>query len=344
MKSGITKKPFGIFEDKAITSYTLTNENGMQVEMINYGATLTKIITPDKDGKPGNVILGFDTLEGYLQNGHQYFGSIIGRYCNRIANAGFSLNEKEYHLFPNDHHASLHGGKKGFDKVCWDVHIPDDDCSIKFTYLSKDGEEGYPGNLFVELIYKLTSDNELILEYSCHTDKPTPVNLTSHCYFNLSGGNEPTILEHELTLFADQFTTLFQEPVSNMPILPLTNSPLDFNIPKKIGKDIHKLPNGYDHNLVLKKLNNIAAELYHPQSGRCMVMFTTEPGLQFYTGNFLDKTVANENDRTKFIKHAALCLEAQHYPNSPNEPLFPNTILKPGELYRQTTVYKFSVR
>ncbi len=343
MTKGITETYFGEFENKAISAYTITNANGVEVTVINYGATITKIITPDKNGTAGNVILGFDSLEGYLQNGHQYFGAIIGRYSNRIYNAGFTLDEKEYHLAANDKTASLHGGYKGFDKVWWDIEKPDES-SLKLTYLSKDGEEGYPGNLHVELIYTLNNDNELIIDYCGYTDKSTPINLTSHCYFNLSAGKEPTILDHELKIFADQYTTMFYDSVSGGPYASLKNTPLDFSNTKKIRQDINKLPGGYDHNMVLKKPGNKATELYDPASGRFMEMFTTEPGLQFYSGNFLDRTVTNKTDNDKFIKHAALCLEAQHYPNSPNEPLFPNTILKPGEIYRQTTVYKFSVK
>jgi len=343
MINGITESWFGNFENKTVTAYTITNANGMQVTVINYGATITRIITPDKNGISGNVIIGFDSLEDYLQNGHQYFGAIIGRYCNRIANAGFSLNEKEYHLAANDKTTSLHGGNKGFDKVYWDIEKQDEN-SLKLTYLSKDGEEGYPGNLHVELIYTLNDDNELIIDLSGYTDKATPVNLTSHCYFNLSAGKYPTILDHELTIFADRYTTLFHETVAAAPIAPVKNTALDFTITKKPGRDIDQLPDGYDHNMVLNNPGGKAAALYDPVSGRFMEVFTTEPGLQFYSGNFLGMTVTSLTDQNKYIKHGAICLEAQHYPNSPNEPLFPSTILDPGQIYRQTTVYRFSVK
>ncbi|MEO7307963.1 MAG: aldose epimerase family protein [Ferruginibacter sp.] len=342
MINGITEAWFGDIENKTVTAYTITNINGVQVTIINYGATITRIITPDKNGTAGNVIIGFDSLEGYLQNGHQYFGAIIGRYCNRIANAQFSLDGKEYHLAVNDKTTSLHGGWKGFDKVYWQIE-KQDESSLKLTYLSKDGEEGYPGNLHVELIYTLNIDNELIIDYSGHTDKATPVNLTSHCYFNLSAGKDPTILDHELTIFADHYTTGLNESAA-APIASLKNTPLDFRVSKKTGKDIGKLPDGYDHNMVLNSPGGKAAVLYDPASGRLMEVFTTEPGLQFYSGNFLGMTITNTTDQSKYIKHAALCLEAQHYPDSPNETLFPNTILRPGEIYRQTTVYKFSVK
>ncbi|MEO6253150.1 MAG: aldose epimerase family protein [Ferruginibacter sp.] len=343
MINGITESWFGDLEIKTVTAYTITNANGVQVTVINYGATITRIITPDKNGTAGNVIIGFDSLEGYLQNGHQYFGAIIGRYCNRIANAHFSLDGKEYYLAANDKTSSLHGGWKGFDKVYWHIEKQDEN-SLKLTWLSKDGEEGYPGNLHIELTYTLNNNNELIMDYSAHTDKATPVNLTSHCYFNLSAGKDPTILDHELTIFADQYTTGFNETVTAAPIVSLKNTPLDFRVSKKIRKDIDKLPDGYDHNMVLNNPGGKAAVLYDPDSGRLMEVFTSEPGLQFYSGNFLGMTVTNGTDQSKYMKHAALCLEAQHYPDSPNETSFPNTILRPGEIYRQTTVYKFSVK
>ena len=343
MKGSITEKPFGIFENKPVTEYTLTNSNGMQVSVINYGATLTRIITADRNGMPGNVILGFDSLDGYFKTSDQYIGSIVGRYCNRIAHANFLLDGKKYNLANNNNNNSLHGGLKGFDKAWWNVE-KQDDCSLKLTYLSKDGEEGYPGNLNVEVTYKLYPDNALIIDYSAVTDKATPVNLTSHCYFNLSAGRSKTVLDHELLLFADEYTVLDKGSIPTGRLTTVKNTPYDFTTPKKIGEDIDKLSSGYDINLVLNTDAGKAATLYDPVSGRCMEMFTTEPGLQFYSGNFLQAAITGSTDGERCLTHPALCLEAQHFPNSPNEPSFPDTILRPGSTYQQTTVYKFSIK
>jgi aldose 1-epimerase len=342
MKKGITKTSFGNFGNKAVTAYTISNETGMQVTIINYGATITQIITPDKEGVSGNVILGFDSLGGYIQNGHQFHGCAVGRYANRIANSTFTLDGTTYKLTSNHKNFCLHGGIKGFDKVWWDIEEKDD-CSLKLTYLSKDGEEGFPGNVNIELIYKLTSGNELILDYTAHTDKPTPVNLTNHCYFNLSAGKDPTILNHELSIFANQYTEADDNLVPTGQLAFLENTPMDFSNTKTVGKDI-KLTGGYDHNMILNSSNGKAAELFDPVSGRFMEMYTTEPAVQFYSGNALHFDNEANNTKSSFIQHAGLCLEAQHYPNSPNEPSFPNTILRPGEKYRQTTSYKFSVK
>ena len=342
MKKGIIKTVFGNFENKKVTAYTLTNETDMQVTVINYGATITQIITPDKDGIAGNVILGFDSLEGYINNGHQFHGCAVGRYANRIANATFFLDGTTYQLKSNHKNFCLHGGITGFDKVWWNIEELDD-CSLKLTYLSKDGEEGFPGNLHVEIIYKLSSDNELTMDYTAQTDKPTPVNLTNHCYFNLSAGKEATILNHELSIFAEQYTAADENLVPTGKLAFLKNTPMDFSQAKTVGKDI-KIAGGYDHNMILSSSHGKAAELYDPASGRFMEMFTTEPAVQFYAGNALHFDNESNNCKSSFIQHAGLCLEAQHYPNSPNEPSFPNTILMPGETYKQTTSYKFTVR
>ena len=338
----ITKKPFGYFEDKEITAFTLSNEKGMQVTVINYGATITQIITPDKDGIAGNVILGFDSLEGYLQSGHQYHGCVVGRYANRIAHSAFLLDGKTYSL--NSYHKNfcLHGGIKGFDKVWWDIEEYNNN-SLKLTYTSKDGEEGFPGNLQTEMMYTLTPDNELILDYMAQTDKPTPVNLTNHCYFNLSAGKEQTILNHRLTIFASHYTESNEDLVPTGKLVDVENTALDFNHAKTVGKDITAI-GGYDHNMILSNKHGKAAELYDPFSGRFMEMFTTEPAVQFYSGNALHAEHDINKSKSAFSKYQGLCLEAQQYPNSPNEPTFPNTILRPGETYRQTTSYKFSVK
>ena len=343
MKVGITERPFGTFETKPVTEYTISNANGMQVSVINYGAIITRIITPDKNGVMGNVILGFDSLDSYIQNGDQYIGCIVGRYCNRIANGTFVLDGKKYNLARNSKENSLHGGNMGFDKVCWDVEKQDDQ-SLKLTYLSKDGEEGYPGNLHVEINYILTADSELKINYIAIPDKATPVNLTSHCYFNLSGGKAITILDHELKIYADLYTTVNNESIPTGEMASVINDRLDFSTAKKIGKDINNFPGGYDINFVLNAAAGKAAALFDPLSGRYMEMFTTEPGLQFYSGNFLQAAITNTDDEARYLQHAALCLEAQHFPDSPNKPSFPNTIVRPGEIYRQTTSYKFSIR
>ncbi len=342
MKASITERPFGVFENKPVTEYTLSNGAGMQVSVINYGATITRILTVDKYGTAGNVIIGFDSLEDYFLNANHYFGCIVGRFCNRIANGRFSLDGNEYQLALNDKKNSLHGGIKGFDKVCWDIEKREDECSLKLTYKSKDGEEGYPGNLNIEVIYFLTPENALILDYSATTDKPTPVNLTSHCYFNLSAGKNPSVLDHELELFADKYTPVDENAVPTGVLADVKNTALDFNVAKKIGQDIGHLSTGYDSNMVLNVNRDKAASLYDPGSGRCMDVYTTEPALQFYSGNFLHSAI--NAGSFKHAQYGGLCLEAQHFPNSPNEPRFPDTILRPGNIYRQTTVYKFSIK
>ncbi|MGG9963516.1 aldose epimerase family protein [Ferruginibacter sp. SUN106] len=346
-KMGITEKSFGSFNGEAVTEYTLTNANGMQVGIINYGGTLTKILTKDKDGKLGDVILGFDSIAGYTQKGNPFFGALIGRYGNRIAKGHFTLDGTTYTLAQNNNGQSLHGGLKGYDKVMWKAEKQAGDSSLKLTYLSKDGEEGYPGNLSVEVIYTLTADNALKIDYAATTDKATPVNLTNHAYFNLSAGKDSTILDHELMLKADKFTEVdsFLIPTGKLP--DVKGTPMDFTTAKKIGKDIAAVKGGFDHNWVLSKNANtleVIATLYHPASGRYMEVSTTEPGIQFYSGNFLDGTLTNTNGGQKYVQHAALCLETQHFPDSPNQPTFPNTVLKPGEKYTHTSLYKFSVK
>lgn len=344
---GIQEAAYGSFEGKEVKEYTITNASGMQVGIINYGGTVTKILTADKNGEKGNVILGYDSLSGYQQTGNPYFNALIGRYGNRIAKGTFTLDGQAYTLAGNNNGNSLHGGNKGYDKVFWDIEKMPGDSSLKLTYLSKDGEEGYPGNLKVEVVYTLGSDNSLKLDYTASTDKATPINLTSHCYFNLSGGKDSTIESHELMLAADQYTPVDSLLIPTGVIAPVKGTPMDFTTAKAIGKDLAAVAGGYDHNWVLNKKGNELekiADLYHANSGRLMEVFTTEPAIQFYSGNFLDGTLKNTLGGAKYVQHAALCLETQHYPDSPNQPSFPNTILKPGETYRHTTVYKFSVK
>jgi aldose 1-epimerase len=328
-KATVTEKPFGSYENKPVTEYTLTNVNGMQVSIINYGGTITKIITPDKTGAMGDVVTGFESLDGFLQKGVPYFGALIGRYGNRIAKGKFTLDGKEYTLAGNNNGNSLHGGNKGYDKVYWSIEKLPGDSSLKLTYQSKDGEEGYPGNLNIQVVYTLSSDNGLMLDYTATTDKATPINLTSHAYFNLSAGKDSTILGHELMMKASNYTPVNDQLIPTGVITPVAGGPMDFNTAKLIGKEIAQ---------------EMVAELSDAGSGRKMEVWTTEPGLQFYSGNFLDGTLTNTKGGMKYVKHGALCLETQHYPDSPNQSSFPSTILKPGETYRHTTVYKFSAK
>ncbi|RYZ20924.1 MAG: galactose mutarotase [Chitinophagaceae bacterium] len=341
-----TEKSYGNVEGKEITEYTITNPSGMKVSIINYGGTVTELMVPDKAGKMGDVVLGYDSLSGFLQSGNPYFNALIGRYGNRIAAGKFALDGQTYTLAGNNNGNSLHGGNKGFDKVVWTAKKLSDS-SLQLNYLSKDGEEGYPGNLQVQVVYTLTPDNGLKIEYKATTDKATPINLTNHCYFNLSAGADSTILNHQLEIAADKYTPVNDQLIPTGKIEDVKGGPMDFTSAKPVGKDIAQVPGGYDHNWVLNKKGNSlekAATLYEPNSGRYLEVFTTEPGLQFYSGNFLDGTLTNTKGGAKYPKHAALCLETQHFPDSPNQPSFPTTILKPGETYRQTTVYKFSTK
>jgi aldose 1-epimerase len=342
----ITEKSFGNFEGKPVTEYTLTNGNGMEVSIINYGGAITRLLVPDKNGELGDVVTGFGSLDGFLQKANPYFGALIGRYGNRIANGKFTLDGKAYTLAGNNNGNSLHGGNKGYDKVYWNIEKAGDS-SLKLTYKSKDGEEGYPGNLDVEVVYTLFANNSLGIAYKATTDKATPINLTSHAYFNLSAGKDSTILGHQLWINANEYTPVNAQLIPTGKIDKVAGGPMDFTTSKAIGRDIAKVDGGYDHNWVLNRTGStpeVIAILYDSASGRQMDVITTEPGLQFYSGNFLDGTLTQTKDGKKYVKHAALCLETQHYPDSPNHPHFPNTILKPGETYTQTTIYKFSTK
>ncbi len=343
----ISEKLWGNSENMQVTEYSITNTNGMEVSIINYGGAITKIMTPDRDNKFANITTGFETLEGYLQKENPYFGAIIGRYGNRIANATFTLDGITYNLAKNNNGNSLHGGNMGYDKVYWAIEKLSTNNGLKLTYKSKDGEEGFPGNIDIEVVYTLTEDDMLTIQYTATTDKATPINLTNHAYFNLSGEKEATILNHELIIDADKYIPVNNVSIPTGNIESVKNGSMDFTTAKLIGKDIDKVNDGYDHNWVLNKNTDaleLAATLYNAASGRLMEVYTTEPGLQFYTGNFLDGTLTNTTNERKYCKHAALCLEAQHFPDSPNQPNFPNTILKPDEIYTQTTAYKFSVK
>jgi aldose 1-epimerase len=342
----VTQAPYGSVDGKPVTQFTIRNSGGMTATIINYGATVTSLLVPDRDGAPGDVVLGFDSLNGYRRQDNPYFGCIAGRYANRIAGAKFELDGKTYTLAVNNNGNSLHGGLKGFDKAVWDAAPLRSGDGVKFTHVSPDGDEGYPGNLRAEVTYTLTPDNALKIEYAATTDRATPVNLTHHGYFNLSGGAAPDILGHELMIRADRYTEVNEKLIPTGRLPEVIGTPMDFRTPKAIGDGIGAVPGGYDHNWVLTTPGDLSvpsATLYDSGSGRLMELFTTEPGIQFYAGNFLDWSLSGKGGNV-YPKHAGLCLEAQHFPDSPHQPSFPNTILKPGETYRQTTIYKFSAR
>lgn len=342
----LTSSKYGETGGQEVTQFTLTNANGMIVKVLNYGGIITDIITPDKSGAPGNVVLSYDSLSGYLQPGNPYFGCLVGRYANRIAKAQFTLDSVTYKLAANNGVNSLHGGLKGFDKVIWKATPQPGDSSILLEYRSADGEEGYPGNLDVKVTYTLTADNALQIDYSATTDKATPVNLTNHSYFNLSAGQSQDILGHELQLLAPKYTPVDETLIPVGRLDSVAGTPMDFTTPHKVGERISQVQGGYDHNWVLEEGTGLRefGVLYDSTSGRVMTVATTEPGVQFYSGNFLDGSLKNTRNGAVYGKHAGMCLETQHFPDSPNQPSFPGVILRPGETYKQTTVYRFGVR
>jgi aldose 1-epimerase len=353
-KMGIEKQPFGKTPDgTSVDLYTLTNDNGMVVKIMNYGGTVTSLIVPDRNGKMGDVVLGYDNLDGYLKN-NPYFGSIIGRYANRIAKGRFILNGIEYKLAQNNGENHLHGGIKGFDKVVWNAKEvkTGNGVGVELSYLSKDGEEGYPGNLSVTVTYILTNNNELKINYLATTDKDTVVNLTHHSYFNLAGAGEGDILGHELMINADKFTPVDKNLIPTGELRSVKGTPMDFTQPTPIGARINQedeqliFGKGYDHNWVLNLVDGAltrVARVYEPKTGRVMEVFTTEPGMQFYSGNFLDGTITGKGGKVYYQRYG-FCLETQHFPDSPNKPQFPSTVLKPGQTYKTTTIYQFSTK
>ncbi len=342
IKAGIIKAFFGTADGKEVFLFTLTNSEGTQIKISTYGGVVTSWVVPDKDEKRSNIVLGFDSLSGYLAR-PPYFGALIGRYGNRIAKGKFKIDGVEYSLAANNGPNHLHGGNKGFDKVVWDATTGNDSIpTLLLSYLSKDGEEGYPGNLKVKVQYSLTDKDELKIEYNAETDKATPVNLTNHSYFNLSGDVSNTILNHTLMIEADHYIPVDSTLIPTGEIKSVKGTPFDFTSPKKIGRDIGSVQGGYDNNWVLNKKGSSlqkVAVLSDSVSGRSLEVYTTEPGLQFYTGNFLDGKFINRDGKPINL-HSALCLETQHFPDSPNKPDFPSTILKPGDKYHTVTVYK----
>ena len=342
----LTSQAYGEFEGQPITEYTLTNAHGMQVGIINYGGALTKIITQAKDSSWGDVLTGYDSLSGFTQTTNPYFGALIGRYANRIAKGTYKVDGVVYHAALNNNGQSLHGGLKGFDKVVWTATPLAGDSSLQLNYESKDGEEGYPGNLKVQVVYTLTVDNGIKIDYTATTDKTTVINLTNHAYFNLSAGKSLTIKDHVLQINANQYTPVDTVLIPTGESLDVKGTPMDFTQAKPIGDDLDKVVGGYDHNWILNKAEGLqeVANVYDPLTGRSLTVFTTEPGLQFYSGNFLDGTLKHTKKGIQYIKHGALTLETQHFPDAPNQSKFPSTLLKPGETYTHTTVYKFATK
>lgn len=337
-------------EGKDVMLYTLRNENGMEISVMNYGGIIVSVKVPDRQGNVEEVTLGYDSLQAYIDN-NPYFGALIGRYGNRIANGSFTLDGRQYKLPTNDGTNQLHGGPRGFDKVYWDITPGSDSTSLVLTYDSPDGEQGYPGNLSAEVKYTLTADNEIRIDYKATTDKTTVVNLTNHSYFNLTGDPaQHSILDHNLQIDADHFLPVDEKLIPTGTVEPVEGTPFDFRTATVIGARIGnddpqlKLGRGYDHCWVLNghdgSLKQVAT-LTEPQSGRKMEVLTTEPGLQFYSGNFLNESVVARHGPCAI--RSALCLETQHFPDSPNKPSFPSVVLKPGETYTSTTVYRFSV-
>jgi aldose 1-epimerase len=348
----VKKQPFGKTADgQAVDLYTLTNKNGVEVAITNYGGIVVSIKVPDRDGKFADVALGFDTLDGYLKE-NPYFGAIVGRYGNRIAKGRFTLDGVEYKLAQNNGENHLHGGLKGFNKVVWsakDVSTRDAQ-GIELAYLSKDGEEGYPGNLSVTVTYSLNDNNELNIDYSATTDKDTVLNLTNHSYFNLAGEGQGNILDHVVMIDADRFTPVDAGLIPTGELRSVEGTPFDFRKPTAIGARINqddeqlKFGRGYDHNFVLNHPAGslaLAARVTDPKSGRVLEVLTTQPGLQFYTGNFLDGTIRGKGGKVYGHRYG-FCMETQHFPDSPNKPEFPSTELKPGERYHTTTIFRFS--
>jgi aldose 1-epimerase len=332
--------------------YTLTNSHGLEIRAMNYGGIIISMRVPDRKGQLADIVLGHDKLDGYTPN-PPYFGAIVGRYANRIANGTFSLDGKTYTLPKNDGPNTLHGGlKKTFDKAVWDGQPLKGKSGVAFSYLSKDGDEGFPGNLRVKVTYTLNDDNELTIDYEATADKATPLNVSQHSYFNLAGEGTSDILSHEVMLNADRFTPVDKTLIPTGELRPVKGTPFDFTTPTKIGARIDDdyeqlvLGHGYDHNFVINRKGSgleLAAQVYEPTSGRVLEVSTDQPGVQFYSGNFLDGTITGKQGHV-YKRRYGFCLETQHFPDSPNHPDFPSTILKPGETFHSKTVFKFSTR
>jgi aldose 1-epimerase len=337
-------------DGKTMELFTLKNANGLVAQITNYGGKVINLWTPDKNGDFADIVIGYETSAEYLNTTEIYYGTLIGRYGNRIANGQFTLNDSVYTLAKNNGENHLHGGIKGFNNVVWNAKKLDDQ-TLELTYLSVDGEEGYPGNLNVKVVYKLTDENELKVEYWATTDKPTPINLTQHSFFNLKGAGNGDVNDHIMQIMADAFTPVDSTLIPTGEIAPVDGTPFDFRTPTVIGDRINdehiqmKYGNGYDHNWVLNKAESglsYAAKVVEPASGRTLEVYTNEPGIQFYGGNFMTGNDTGKGGKV-FAFRGAFCLETQHFPDSPNKPQFPSTILNPGEEYYSVCVYKFGV-
>lgn len=351
-RAPIKREPFGRMPDgRPVERFTLTNSRGVVLQAITYGGIITALRVPDRNGRFDDIVLGFNELDGYLEN-DPFFGAIIGRYGNRIAKGSFALEDTTYKLATNNGPNHMHGGNKGFDKVLWTAAPVEGSNAIAFTRTSPDGEEGYPGNLRVRVTYTLTDANELVVDYVATTDKATPVNLTQHSYFNLAGQASGDILGHQLMLNADRYTPIDDTSIPTGEVAPVAGTPFDFRKPTAIGarinQDSHpqiKNGKGYDHNWVLNgkgEGRRLAARVVEPTTGRTLEVSTTEPAVQFYSGNLLDGTLTGKAGA--IYKHrSGFCLETQHYPDSPNQPTFPSTILRPGSEYKTTTVFTFGI-
>jgi aldose 1-epimerase len=347
----VTAKPFGKMPDgRNVQLYTLTNSSGMQVALATYGGTVIQLLTPDRSGKMGDIALGFGTIEPYFTKS-PYFGALIGRYANRIGKGRFTLDGKTYQLAKNNGPNTLHGGLKGFDKQLWTAEVlSQNPPSVRFSRLSPDGEEKFPGNLTVAATYTLTNKDELRIQYIAQTDKPTILNLTNHTYFNLAGAGSGSILGHQVRIHADEYTPIDANLIPTGKIAPVAGTPLDLRKWTIIGNNLKAVggkPVGFDHNYVLNRYPffrpALAAEVWDPVSGRLLKVYTDQPGIQFYTGNFLDGTIKGKRGKI-YHEHDAFCLETQHFPDSPNHANFPSTVLRPGQTFKSTTIYKFSAR
>ena len=343
----IQKQLFGQLPDGTpVNIYTLTNRNGLRTRITTYGGTIVSLEVPDRSGRLADIVLGHDSLPGYLdRKTNPYFGTIVGRYANRIAKAAFTLDGVAYDLAKNDGENTLHGGLRGFDAAVWQAEPVKESGAIglKLSHLSKDGDEGYPGNLSCTVVYLLTDQDELKISYEATTDKATPLNLTNHTYFNLAGQGEGDILAHELMLNADTYLPTTPQLIPTGEIAPVKGTPFDFTAPKAIGADIAKVKGGYDNCYIIRGGGGapaLAARVVEPTTGRVLEISTTEPAVQFYTGNFLDGTITGKAGKV-YKQHYGFCLETQHYPDSPNHPEFPSAVLQPGQVFRSVTIHKF---